>query len=60
MLDNIREFFTNGFDFAWKSIICPKRFKYVDQDRKPKIGTVKGVPYRRKDFEVLNKRENKL
>ena len=28
MIGNIKEFFNNGFDFAWKSIIRPKRMKY--------------------------------
>ena len=57
MLDNLKQFFSNGFDFAWKAFIRPHKSTYAKSNLKPVVGEINGKLYRRKDFKIKNKRK---
>ena len=56
----LKRLFSSAYDELWKAVIRPNRDKYFDFELGPEKFELKGKCYKRTDFTLRNKKNNKL
>ena len=56
----LKKLFSSAYDELWKAVIRPNRDKYSDIELGPDKFELKGKCYKRTDFTLTNKKNNKL
>ena len=56
----LKKIFSSAYDELWKAIIRPNRDKYNDIELGPEKFPIKGKYFKRTDFTLTNKKNNKL
>ena len=56
----LKKLFSSAYDELWKAVIRPNRDKYNDIELGPEKFELKGKCYKRTDFTLRNKKNNKL